>query len=911
MHIQDFSKFTPYELGETNHPNAISFLLTFLRAGDDSEKRLAASAINKLSPKFPNECRMALPLLLQNLSSEKPQIRQYTLKAISSLSLEMSHITQKNLAIIQYIETHDPKDYNRSIALVIIKKWTRLLRNTNEFVIQVTKNTEIQKLKFEPYPASVSKKVIEKAQIADTKTTRELVSEDERDAYYFRSLEGLGIKLNEPQLYAVRHYEGPALVLAGAGSGKTRVLASRAGYLISIHNIEPKQILLLTFTRKAAEEMKERISALPGLSKRMVKEITSGTYHSIFLQILRGQGDIRKLLTIDKQKHTYLQIILKEMGLGDEYEPESLIAILSHYKNNMISVGDIPAHTPIEKEIKEILQKYEAKKIEYGLMDFDDILLDSYWLLKRNTGLLTRIQSRFQFILCDEWQDTNPIQYELIKMISLPQNNLYVVGDDDQTIFEFNGADSSIILNFHKEYPNTITYHLIINYRSTTSIVGLANKVISFNKYRFAKTLQAAKDSEDHPFFIRTKTSDEEAEIIVENIGKDVLQGNRNFRDFSILFRTSSYSRAVFEQLILQEIPFVTFGNSNTFYEQSIVKPVIDHLRLAMDGKNLDAAKGILPTLYLNREKTFEFIQIRDISNPANNLLIHAVEMPYLKEFQKNQIFTRIRLLKEIKAKEPLEAIKSIRKEYEKYLNTSERKNITAHKEMINEALAEIESSAVRFKSIPEFLAFIEEIIEKNKKMEILRKDPTADVVKLMSIHKSKGLEFPVVYLIGASENILPHKSALEADVRKDIIITKQATNKIDLAIEGERRLAYVAITRAEEELYISSPSEYKGQKVETSRFILEVFSEPKAVNKLSERQQNSQQTKTRRNINKETMPPKKDKKVIESTLGWECMSPSCKAWKRMGSYEELQLERIQCIVCGGEMEKAVKEVYQ
>jgi DNA helicase II / ATP-dependent DNA helicase PcrA len=911
MHTQDFSKLTPYELGETKDSNAIPFLLTFLKAGDNSEKRLAASAISKLAPIFPNECRIALPHLIGNLSSEMPQIRQYTLKAIKSLSLDKSNITQNDLGIIQYIEAHDPKDYNISIAQVINKKWTRLLGEKNEFVNQVTRDTEKQKPKFGPYPVSASKKVIVKAEIADTKTTRELVSEDERDAYYFRSLEGMGIKLNEPQLHAVRHYKGPALVLAGAGSGKTRVLASRAGYLISIHHVEPKHILLLTFTKKAAEEMNERISALPGLSKRLVPEITSGTYHSIFLKILKSQGDNRKILSSDKHKHTYLQIIMKEMGVGDEYEPESLIAILSHYKNNMISAEAILAQTSIEKEVKEILQKYEAKKKENGFMDFDDILLDSYLLLKKNSGLLTMIQSRFQFVLCDEWQDTNPIQYELIKMISLPQNNLFVVGDDDQTIFEFTGADSSIILNFPKEYLNTKTYHLNINYRSTTSIVGLANKIISFNKNRYKKTLQATKESEYHPFFTRPKTSDEEAEMIVKNIANDVKQGNRNYRDYSILFRTSSYSRAVFEQLVLQDIPFVTFGNSTTFYEQSIVKPVIDHLRLAVDGNNLDAVNGVLPTLYLNREKTIEFIQRRDISNSANNLLIHAVEIPYLKEFQKNQIFARIRLLKEIKTKKPLEAIKAVRKEYEKYLNTSERKNITVHKEMINETLAEIESSAARFVSIAEFLAFIEVLIEKNKRMEELRKDPKADVVKLMSIHKSKGLEFPVVYLIGASETILPHKSALEADGRKDLILTKQAANKIDLAIEGERRLAYVAITRAEEEVYISSPSEYKGQEVEISRYIMEVFSEPKAVNKGLERKLDSQQIIKRRNINRENMPPTNSRRVVESTLGWECMTISCKAWKRMGSYEELQLERIHCIVCGGEMEKAVKEIYQ
>lgn len=911
MNVKYYSKLLPFELGETNSADAIPFLISFLETGNYSEKRLAASAINKLTNRYPNECRVALPFLIQNLSSEKPQIRQYTLKTISNLSLDKSHITPNYFTIVQAIEALDAKDYNKSIAQKIIKKWTKILGQVNDAMIQKTSEVDKQNKKFINYPIDAVKKVNEKANIADSKTTVELVSDGEEDSYYFRSLEGMGIKLNEPQLGAVRHFEGSALVLAGAGSGKTRVLASRAGYLISVHHIEPKHILMLTFTNKAAGEMKERISSLPGLTKTMVKEITTGTYHSIFLQILRSQGDNRDLLTIEKQKHTYLQIIMKEMGLGDDYEPESLIAILSHYKNNMKSASELPEGSPIEKEVKDILQKYEAKKKENGLMDFDDILIDSYRLLKKNHRLLTSIQNRFQFVLCDEWQDTNPIQYELIKMIALPQDNLFVVGDDDQTIFEFNGADSSIILNFNKEYPGTKTYNLNINYRSTTSIVGLANKIISFNRIRYAKTLEATKESDYHPFFLRPKTSDEEAEIISKNIVNDVRQGHRNHRDFSILFRTSSYSRAVFEQFVLQDIPFVTFGNSNSFYEQSLVKPVIDHLRFALDGKNLEAVKGVVPTLYLNREKTIEFIQRRDLTNPEKDLLLHAVEFPYLKEFQKNNIFARIRLLREIKNTEPMVAIQAIRKEYEKYLNTSERKNITVHKEMVNETLAEIETSAARFETIPEFLAFIDGIIAKNKKMEELRKDPKADVVKLMSIHKSKGLEFPVVYLIGASENILPHKSALEAEGRKDLILTKQVENKINSAIEGERRLAYVAVTRAEEELYISSPSEYKGQKVETSRYILEAFSEPKVANKPSERQLVSRKTRTSLNTQQDMIPTQTGKKVVESTLGWECLTSTCKAWKRIGSYEEMQLDQIPCIVCGGEMEKAVKEVYQ
>lgn len=756
-----------------------------------------------------------------------------------------------------------------------------------------------QESTFYPFPAGAVKRKIHKTNLADTKTTIDLVKNSEKDAYYFRALEKRGIKLNQSQLEAVRHFTGPALVLAGAGSGKTRVLTSRVGYLIAYHQVAPSQILLLTFTKKAADEMKERLSTLPGLSWQMVRHILTGTYHSIFLQILRGQGDRRQILSNEKHKHTILKIIMKEMNLSDAYEPETLVALLSHYKNKMLQVSDLPEKSPVDKEIKSILQTYEQRKRENNYMDFDDILLDAYHLLKNHPGLLHTLQGRFQFILCDEWQDTNPIQYELIKMLAAPQNNLFVVGDDDQTIFEFNGADSSIILNFSKNFQETKTYYLNVNYRSTTSIVGLANTIISFNKNRYEKKLDATIESELDPSFIRPSTADEEATIIIENILSAVHRGQRNFKDFAILYRNNSNNRAIFDELVLRGIPFVTFGSSYTFYEHGLIKPVLDHLRLAIDGRNLDAVKGILPTLYLNREKTGLFIEERDLFHPAKNLLIHALEIPHLKEFQKKQIRQRIQLIEKINQKKPMKAVRAIRQVYDKYMETDERKHVTTHKEIMREMLAELESSARRFETVSEFLCFVDIIIERNKEMEKLRKDPEANVVKLMTIHKAKGLEFPVVYLLGASDTILPHKSAIEANVREDMIFNER--KKSDPAIEEERRLVYVAVTRAKEELYISSPAEYRGEKLKVSRFLLEAFTDPEA-----ERDQ-SVWGQTRSNSKQQ----KGEKRLVESILVWDCKNPKCNAWMRIDSYEDSLLEEKSCPLCNEKMEQSIKDIYR
>jgi DNA helicase-2/ATP-dependent DNA helicase PcrA len=732
-------------------------------------------------------------------------------------------------------------------------------------------------------PVGAKSKNIEEAPLANAKTSVELVPDHVEDAFFFRSLEENNIRLNESQIEAVRHFDGPALCVAGAGSGKTSVLTSRVGYLISVQGVHHKNILLMTFTSKAAEEMKERIATLPGLTRKTAKEITAGTFHSIFYRLLKSQGYDQKVLSSDKQKQTALKIILKRMNLQDSYEPETLLALLSSYKNQIIGVDDVPSKMPMEKEIKGIFRQYEQWKRDNDYIDYDDMLFESLHLLQRSESLLASMQNRFKYILCDEWQDTNPLQYELIKMIAKPQNNLFVVGDDDQTIFSFNSADSSIILNFDKEYAGTKVITLDVNYRSTTSIVGLGNAVISHNQFRHDKTLKATKTNDRPPSFIRPNNTDDEAKLIIENIVSKVKKGERQYRDFAIVHRTVSSSRAIFDQLVLKDIPFIAYTRGETFYEQSIVRPVIDHLRLSLNPQDYEAISGITPTLYLNKEKTLDFIAVRNQVSPKDKLMLHLISLPDIKDFQRQQIFDRLKLIDQLKTMKPVAAVQEIRKTYDKYLEANDRKNITLHKEMINETLSEIESSAKQFDSVQDYIHFIDKIIKKNKEMEEL---PQANVVSLMTIHRSKGLEFPVVYLIGASEGILPHSSSLETDNRKDMISDKNGGEKVDAAIEEERRLTYVAITRAKEELYISSPSYYRGGQVEVSRFLLDPYTP------LSEKvtSQHGQRGK-------------------EISLVWSCSNRGCNGWMRITTNEEAQRERKRCPICRSEMEKGEKTI--
>ncbi|WLR52732.1 ATP-dependent helicase [Bacillus tianshenii] len=676
----------------------------------------------------------------------------------------------------------------------------------------------------------VQAKMIPKAAQTNRKTTVELVSPSDNDAFYFRMLEQKGICLNENQLKAVRHTEGPLLTLAGAGSGKTSVLTSRVGYMLSVKEIRAENILLLTFTRKAAGEMKDRITRIPGITQPMLRHMMVGTFHSVFLRILKSKGYDQKILSNERHKQIIIKKILKEMGLKDEYDPETLLSQFSYYKNMLIPPQKLQATTPVEKEVKAIYTSYDEFKIEHHYMDFDDILYFTYDLLTEDDELRTRLQERFQYILIDEFQDTNLAQYEVLKMIAEPRNNLMVVGDDDQTIYQFRGSNHKIILEFPSIFPHTEIVTLDINYRSNPYIVGLGNEVIQYNRERHEKKLNASHTKGLQPSYANPVTTTEEATAVIERIVADVNDGKREFRDIAVLYRTHAVSRAIVDQLVWKEIPFVLHSNKDLFYEQGLVRPVLDYLRLSLNPNNLEAVMGICPTLYLNRDRTLDFIRNKllegELTGDRKPALHYLRDLPQLKAFQKKQLEERIKMIETLKEKTALEAIKEIRSgtgQYEAYLQDNKRQTFTLHKDIIQETLDELSESASHFKDLRKYIAFVEKIIEKHYEMENLRKQENPDAVSLMTIHGAKGLEFPVVYLIGASEQILPHSSSLEAAEDRP---TEKASSEeqVNESVEEERRLMYVSITRAMEELYISSPKYFRTKQLEISRFLKEAF---------------------------------------------------------------------------------------
>lgn len=402
-------------------------------------------------------------------------------------------------------------------------------------------------------------------------TSKHLVSPNEPDAAFFRMIEKAGISLNETQIQAVRHDRGPLLTLAGAGTGKTSVLTCRAAYLLKVRQVDPRQILLVTFTSKAAAEMRERLADLPGISAVEAKLVGARTFHSLFLQVIRQEGCEDDLLTDQRRPHFIMKRLLKIAGLQEAWEPETALSRLSAWKSSMLSPEEWPARTSMEQQLKPVLLQYEGWKKAEGKMDFDDILLEAHKLFTRHPEVLERIRRQYAYIMVDEFQDTNPLQYQLVRMIAEPDCNLMAVGDDDQTIYTFNGARQAYILQFEQQYPAARVITLDVNYRSGSSILGLANEVISHNEERRPKTLYTGIREKGTVQYLSPLTTDHEAEAILEHIKQQVGKGKRKYGDIAILHRTASYSRAFFERLLMEDIPFVQYGNSDLFYRHWLI----------------------------------------------------------------------------------------------------------------------------------------------------------------------------------------------------------------------------------------------------------------------------------------------------------------------------------------------------
>ena len=616
-------------------------------------------------------------------------------------------------------------------------------------------------------------------------------------------MEDLLKNLNDEQIEAVKHNEGPCLVLAGAGSGKTKVLTNRIAYLIE-NGVRDYNILAITFTNKAAKEMRDRVYNLVGDVASFI-----GTFHSLGLRIIRENCGYLNLPSnfsiIDSDDVlTVIKKILKDMNLDTKQYSSSYIRNrISFIKNQMLSEMELDKffNTPIDKIVVDVYYKYNERLIASAAVDFDDLLLMPVRLFEHNKEILEHYQERYKYILIDEYQDTNPVQYKLSKLLASKYKNIFVVGDMNQSIYAFRQADYHNIVNFEKDYANAKTIKLEHNYRSTNNILNAANDVISHNKER--KDLRLYSDKGDGPKITYLRSYDEKHEIslVIDEINKLYLDGYEP-KDVAILYRTNAQSRAIEEVFASKGIPYKIYG-SYYFYNRKEIKDLISYLKLIYNDKDEISLRRIINV----PKRGIGDSAIKDIELRAN--------------LNQCSMYDALESKKELEFKDIIESIKK----------TSENLSLT---ELIDEVLdksgmkKELEDSHLiedetRLENLMEFKSITASYEERTGSVNLgdfleeisLVSDQAnhtedGNVVTLMTLHSAKGLEFPVVFMVGMEEGIFPHNMSIMED-----------------NIEEERRLCYVGITRAKEKLYLTNAKRRmlygKDQMNVPSRFIAEI----------------------------------------------------------------------------------------
>lgn len=631
--------------------------------------------------------------------------------------------------------------------------------------------------------------------------------------------------LNDKQKEAVLHDQGPLLVLAGAGSGKTRVLTTSIARLIEEEGINPRNILAITFTNKASNEMKDRISNLLNMD---VSHLWIGTFHSICARILRMNIDkigYKSNFTIydTNDQRTLIKEVINDLGYKEEINPREAHNIISSLKNRSIIANDflkIDGYYRNKKEIYDIYKLYEKKKFEYNSLDFDDLIEKVLEIFKKDEEVLSYYQEKFQYVYVDEYQDTNTSQYELIKYFAGLHNNVVVVGDADQSIYSFRGADISNILNFEKDFKNAKIIKLEQNYRSTSKILDTANSLIINNIERKDKNLWTANESGEEVIYKINSVESEESKFVVDQI-KDLVKDGYSYDDIAILYRTNAQSRPFEESLMKNLIDYKVVGGLK-FYDRKEIKDLLSYLKIIVNPKDDVALKRIInePKRGIG-DRSIE--QLATIANQNNISILELITNNHYSGI----LTDRLRNL----ANKFYNPLKDIFENVDKYTIT-ELINEVLDKSSYIKSLEEsfsVEDRA-RIDNINEFISAASEYEENNPEDTIydylenlslisdLEKTEDKDQsVMLMTMHAAKGLEFPVVFVVGLDEGLFPGKRSIDEG-----------------NIEEERRLFYVAITRAQERLYLTSskvrraygkPTYYK-----PSRFIEEIESNIKRI---------------------------------------------------------------------------------
>ena len=635
-------------------------------------------------------------------------------------------------------------------------------------------------------------------------------------------------KLNEPQREAVYHTDGPLLILAGAGSGKTRVLTHRIAYLIEERNVNPWNILAITFTNKAAGEMRERVDSLVGFGS---ESIWVSTFHSMCVRILRrfidrlGYDNRFTIYDTDDQK-TLMKEVCKKVAIDTKvFKERSLMSAISSAKNELILPDEFELNVGgdfAKLKIAKVYREYEAQLKANNALDFDDLLVKTVQLLQTQPDVLENYQERFRYIMVDEYQDTNTVQFQLVRLLAGKYRNLCVVGDDDQSIYKFRGANIRNILDFEHEFSDACVIKLEQNYRSTGNILNAANRVIANNKGRKEKTLWTANGEGELVHLRQFDTGYDEADFIAEDIKKEVRAG-ASYNDHAVLYRTNAQSRLLEEKFVAMNVPYKIVGGVN-FYARREIKDLLAYLKTIDNGMDDIAVRRIINVpkrgiglTTINRiqesaaERGLGFYEtlmapelIPGIGRSAAKLDSFAALIEYFKGLTGQMSITD--LLREVIEKTG----------YMESLDSEDKEDAQARKENIDELInkAAAYEEAAEDRDEPATLsAFLEEVA---LVADIDSLDEEQDYVVIMTLHSAKGLEFPHVYLAGMEDGLFPSYMTITSDDRDDL--------------EEERRLCYVGITRAEQELTLTCARRRmvrgETQYNKISRFIKEIPAE-------------------------------------------------------------------------------------
>lgn len=601
---------------------------------------------------------------------------------------------------------------------------------------------------------------------------------------------------SKAQTQAIMHKDGPMMVLAGPGSGKTTVITHRVQYLTKEYGIDPGDILVITFTRAAAEEMRERYEALTGGGSR----VTFGTFHSIFFRILKlAYRYTADNIVREEQQMQFVRELAQAGGLEPEDENEfaaSILSEISSVKGERIALEHYYSKNCPDTVFRQLYAGYEEKMRRAGLIDFDDMMVLCLELFTERKDILSAWQRRYRYILIDEFQDINRLQYEIVRMLAKPEDNLFIVGDDDQSIYRFRGAKPEIMLGFERDYPGAGRILLDVNYRSTEEIVAPALRLIGENQKRFSKAIHTTGRHGKNVITKLWQDPGEENLAIAREIQLYLQSGVRP-GDIAVLYRTNAGPRFLMEKLMEYNLPFRTRDTVPNLYEHWISRNILTYIRIALGSR---AREDILQVI--NRPKRYIS---RDVM-PDETVSFEKMKAFYA---EKDWIAERIESLegdlRAIARMSPLAAVNYIRQGmgYDEYLIEYAAFRRMRPEELL-ETADELKESAAGFKTFDEWFAHIEAYKEELLRQAARRRTET-DAITLATMHSAKGLEFPIVYILDANEGITPHSRAM-----------------LDEDMEEERRLFYVAMTRAKTRLHVYAVRERYHKKAEVSRFVWE-----------------------------------------------------------------------------------------